>query len=308
MDEKGKHVLDKKGQRVKDYCQRISPNAGSDANELRAAHLRAGVAECAKYTLKTDEASLSQFSDAFLYDLIETKHRYYGRFGCLHARTESSKQFKELNRLNSDFKDLERVDAEHLRQMTNPETGEVFLKMNTSMVITNFRNVAARTAAVASLVGTAASVTEHYYSIKDMSKAVQYMHDAEAGVAKALSVTLYKAYSPENDIAASDDEAYAASLPAVSPGLEKCPPLQVRPKVKDSFKPLKSTFLKLKYAAVLYHFNKAVCSPAVLQLLEGSPRLPVYLRRAGRNCIAGAPASGVLVGIPYRPKAGAAPC
>jgi hypothetical protein len=226
LDEYGMPVLDKKGQKVKSYVTKQHARAGlpgaAESAELQFAHLRAGVAECAKYTLKTDPVSLGQFSDSFLYDLIETRHRYYGRFGCLHSRTKESKQFKELERLNSDFKDLEQVDADALRQMTDPETGEVHLKSKTAMIITSSRNLVPRTAALATLAGTSAAVNEYYYTVKDMAKVVEYAPDADAAVAKALSVTLYKKYSAENDVGATEDEAFSASLPTVAPGLEKC--------------------------------------------------------------------------------------
>lgn len=204
VDEFGRNVLNKKGEKVKDYVTKqvaALPGLAVDYS----AHLRAGVAECAKYALKTDEASLSQFSDSFLYELIETRNRYYGRFGCLHSRDKRSARFVGLNRLNSDFKDLERVEQDAARQMFNPETGEIHMKSQTAMVITNFRNVKAQSAAGRvdgkTLRNGQMAGFEHYYSILDMSKAVEYAADADAGVAKALSVTLYRRYKPEEDIA-----------------------------------------------------------------------------------------------------------
>jgi hypothetical protein len=267
LDEFGRPVLDKKGQKVKDYVtkqhKRALPGAAAETDEVKYQHLRAGVAECAKYTLKTDEASLSQFSDSFLYDLIETRHRYYGRFGCLHSRTKESKQFKELNRLNSDFKDLEQVDADALRQMTNPETGEVVLKMNTSMIISSFRNMTPQTTALSTLTGTAAVVNEYYYSVKDMSKVVEYASDADAAVAKALSVTLYKRYEAENDIATIGDEKAAAlaaaadvqylvdDLGPIDPGVEKCPTLG---EVRQAQKSTKSLHSKRLNTIICPHY------------------------------------------------------
>jgi hypothetical protein len=218
LDEAGNKVKGKDGKPLKDWVTKNRLTAtGGEVFESEAAaeisaydHLRAGVAECAKYTLKTDEASLSQFSDSFLYDLIETRHRYYGRFGCLHAKSPESAKFSELKRLSADFKDLEQVDADEARQLFNPVTGEICAKSSTAMVITTFRNVKGHTAPGGDkkLANGQNAGFEHYYSINDMTKAVEYDPYGGSAVAKALSVTLYRRYKAEDDIAV--DEAPAA--------------------------------------------------------------------------------------------------
>ena len=270
MDEKtGQPLKDAKGNKVKNYVTkqhaRFLPGASAEADEFQYEHLRAGVAECAKYTLKTDEASLSQFSDSFLYDLIETRHRYYGRFGCLHSKSADSKQFKELNRLSGDFKDLTRLDADELRQLFNPETGEIVAKSATTMVITNFRNVKARTASAAGTVmpDHKGTTSEHYYSIIDPTKAVEYDPYSAAAVAKALSVTLYRRYKAEEDIA-TEDEAQNSTNNHVSIPLKTVTCLHFLPLPLNSYQycwlvpiPLLGVLTKrLRLASVLIPYRR----------------------------------------------------
>lgn len=212
LDASGQPLRDKLGNKIKDYVTkgRASATGGteSEAEKTGYDHLKAGVAECAKYTLKTDEVSLNQFSDAFLYDLIETRHRYYGRFGCLHSRSKDSSQFAELHRLNGDFKDLKQVDADLLRQLYNPVTRQTVAKSDTVLVVTNFRNTTAHTAPGSLERDEKTGLNrglEPYYSINDMTKAAEYSPDAGGAVAKALSITLYRRYDAANDIGAEDE-------------------------------------------------------------------------------------------------------
>ena len=212
LDESGQPLRDKLGNKIKDYVTkgRASATGGteSEAEKTGYDHLKAGVSECAKYTLKTDEASLNQFSDAFLYDLIETRHRYYGRFGCLHSRSKDSSQFAKLHMLNGDFKDLEQVDADLLRQLYNPVTRQTVAKSDTVLVVTNFRNTTAHTAPGSLERDEETGLNrglEPYYSINDMTKAAEFSPEAGGAVAKALSVTLYRRYDAANDIGAEDE-------------------------------------------------------------------------------------------------------
>jgi hypothetical protein len=195
-DDAGQLLLDAKGERVKNYARKIN-QCGSNRE-----HMRAAIAECAKYTMKTDSESLSQFSDSFLHDLISTRNRYYGRFGCLHSRDKSSAQFIQLDRLNADFKDIEEIDKQELLSLYDPETGEVVAKHQTKLLITPFSNTRGHTAAVCSVHWSRATPRggEHYYSIRDRTKACEFGPDMESELPKLLSLTLYRAYNSEDDL------------------------------------------------------------------------------------------------------------
>jgi hypothetical protein len=108
---------------------------GSDANVERA------VAECMKYTIKADAASLADYSDSFLTDLLTFRNRYYSRFGCLSSNDKSSKQFARMDMLCIDYQDLEQVTKQELARLINPETGEIVEADNTQFVATPLRNM-----------------------------------------------------------------------------------------------------------------------------------------------------------------------
>jgi hypothetical protein len=103
------------------------------------------VAECIKYTMKADSESVSEFKAEHLRGLLQLKKRYNGRFGCLHAKSKLSKQFTNLGMLNVDYLDLERISREELRQLFNPETGEIVAKEDTRIAVSWFSNVKAST-------------------------------------------------------------------------------------------------------------------------------------------------------------------
>lgn len=107
----------------------------------RAANIAAAIAECEKYTLKADAQSLEGYSNEFLRELLATRNRYYGRFGCLSAKSPASKQFKELGMLATDYKDLAEMEKRAAAMLVNPETGEIAEKDSLPVLLTPFRNV-----------------------------------------------------------------------------------------------------------------------------------------------------------------------
>jgi hypothetical protein len=193
-DEDGEFLLDANGKKQKEYARKVK--FGGEGFE----HLREAIAECAKYTLKTDTDSLGQFSDAFLHDLLSTKHRYFGRFGVLHARHPDSKQFKKLELLNTNFKDLEEIDAKEAVQLWDPERQILVSKSDTKMGITPFSNTRARTAGGSAYKDENGLNRggEHYYSIQDPTKFAEFPTMQE--MPKALSLTIYRPYNPEIDL------------------------------------------------------------------------------------------------------------
>lgn len=108
------------------------------------ARVDSAVAECMKYTLKADAASLGGYSDAFLVELLTLKNRYYSRFGCLNPKDKTSAQFSELAMLCTDYKDLEQMDREELRRLFDAETGEIIPIEKTRLLCTPMRNMKAR--------------------------------------------------------------------------------------------------------------------------------------------------------------------
>lgn len=114
----------------KEYCFK-----GSDSQ------IDAAVSECMKYTLKADAASLASYSNEFLTDLLTFKNRYYSRFGCLSAKDKTSKQFTDLEMLNTDYKDLEEMSRAELARLFDAETGEVIPIEKTWLLVTPVRNM-----------------------------------------------------------------------------------------------------------------------------------------------------------------------
>ena len=201
-DEDGNLLRDAKGKKIKEYARKVK--FGGEG----FAQLREAVAECAKYTLKTDSESLSQFSDEFLNDLLSTKHRYYGRFGALHAKHPDSKKFIQLERLNADFKDLQEVDAKEAQQLWDPEREVVVPKSETKIGITPFSNTIARTAPMSA----SGHKDEHgrnrggeqYFEVKDYGKFAEFTSLKE--MPKALSITVYRPYDPGLEIGLAPGE------------------------------------------------------------------------------------------------------
>jgi hypothetical protein len=115
--------------------KRVNCHFGSSMN------LEAAVSEATKYTMKVDSKSLDGFTDSFLDDMLTTRNRYYGRFGCLNAKDPASKQFEKLDMLCTDFKDLEQLSEIEARRLFNPETGEIVNKEDTRLLVTPFRNM-----------------------------------------------------------------------------------------------------------------------------------------------------------------------
>jgi hypothetical protein len=162
------------------------------------------VAECMKYTLKSDESSLSGYTPEFLQELLTTPNRYYGRFGVLHARTVSPVIFVELERLNTNFQDLEQLKAKELETLYNPETGVVHQKSETRIALSYFRNTKFKEAPLASnhsIRGEKNRGGEKYYQFRDLSK-VGFLHpDQENAAALYLARTIRATYDESNDLA-----------------------------------------------------------------------------------------------------------
>lgn len=163
--------------------QRVNCHLGSSVN------LQAAVSEAAKYTMKTDTETLSAFSDDFLADMLTAKNRYYGRFGCLNAKHPESTQFQKLEMLRTDFKDLEQVSEIELRRLFNPETGEIVDKVDTRLVVTQFRNMRA-TETAGWVEGTMKPTRERVAGEKVVVGEMVYALDKQVG---------YTAYYPEWD-------------------------------------------------------------------------------------------------------------
>jgi len=124
----------------------IEPVYTLDANRNKVymtkgqAGIESAVAECIKYTMKADADSVSEFSSEHLRGLLQLKKRYSGRFGCLTVKSKASAAFKRLDMLNIDFLDLEIMKREELRQLFNPETGEIMDKVDTRIAVSWFAN------------------------------------------------------------------------------------------------------------------------------------------------------------------------
>lgn len=158
-----------------------------DAQQHEIAHLRRAVSECAKYTLKADADALRGFDADFVADLLATRNRYYGRFGVL-SRNKKDDAFEHLDMLNTDFKDLEQVQAHELEQLYNPQTGEVVPKEQTRLAMTSFRNTRAR----------AEDVGPGYYSFVNPDDVVYFTQQAQA--AQALNYSLKRRHQPDQDM------------------------------------------------------------------------------------------------------------
>lgn len=193
-----------------------------DRKTSKPADLQKAIGECMKYTLKADSESLKGFGYGFIADLLTTRNRYYGRTGVLNAKCKESKRFKGLDRLCTDFQDLEEITADEWKQLFNPETGETYKKEETAIVVTRFRNMVPR------LVGgsmhssprghgtpvgeTPIPLTEEkknahanrgneaYYSLKSRASAVFYKPDETKAVATLLAMSIRAPYLPENDL------------------------------------------------------------------------------------------------------------
>ena len=206
-DEDGNPLRDAKGKKIKDYARKVK--FGGEGFE----QLREAVAECAKYTLKTDSESLSQFTDEFLHDFMATRHRYYGRFGALHAKHPDSKQFKELKRLNSDFQDLDEVDAKEATKLWDPERQVEVPKSETKTGITAFSNTKARTAPMSAAGLKDAEGRnrggEAYYEIQDYTKFAEYQSLKE--LPKALNLTIYRPLDAESEVIKSTNSTFSTT-------------------------------------------------------------------------------------------------
>lgn len=186
-----------------------------------------GIAECMKYTLKSDAASLSGYSDEFLNELLTFRNRYYGRFGILTPKCPESKKFTRLDMLCTDYKDLDQLSREELARLFDPTTGEVKTKEQTKIVLTPARNVRAHTSPVTVVLGDGAtqltdkapivrtrspavepapkqspSGGETYYSLIDSSvqSVVTYNHDERDQARRTLAGTLKRKYDPSTDL------------------------------------------------------------------------------------------------------------
>jgi hypothetical protein len=178
------------------------------------------ISECMKYTLKCDAQSLSGFSYDFINELVTTRNRYYGRTGCFSANSKASKQFAELERLCTDFADLEEVAERENRTLMNPETGEIHAKEETKLSVTYHGNTAPRTVALAELsneellmlhanrtlpdgsrVQLKPRKTEsHYYTFKDKKAVSVYEWNEIKKASVHLGKSVRADYHEKNDI------------------------------------------------------------------------------------------------------------
>jgi hypothetical protein len=234
-DEDGNPVLDAKGERVKEYARALS------LGEANAEHLKAAVTECAKYTMKTDAKSLDGFSDSMLHDLLTQRHRYYGRFGILHAKHPEAAKFKNLNRLNADFKDLTEIDAKKAKQLWNPETQQVVERQFCKLSITPFRNTAARQAGGSIHVDEDGKQRggEVYWTILDRKRVTEF--PSEYHMPKALSLTIYREYHEEDDLLPPAESAELPKGAAPAPD-----PLPEEPGVNNFYIPMARNAFRAK--------------------------------------------------------------
>lgn len=164
------------------------------------------VAECMKYTLKSDEASLTGYTPEFLHELLTTRNRYYGRFGVLSKKHPESAQFVELERLNTNFQDLEQVAEKELQSLYNPETGETHPKEETTIALTSFKNTKVRQAAAPTQrpkdvpTGEKLRGGETFYTFRDPLRVSHLPPNAMQEATKAMARTIRAEYQPEYDV------------------------------------------------------------------------------------------------------------
>lgn len=152
------------------------------------------VAECMKYTLKTDENNLIKYSPEFLTELLTTRSPYFGRFGVLHHKTPSPLIFCELERLNTNYTDLEEKAEKEKKSLYNHKTGETVEKSSTRIGLSYFRNTKTKEADNRWGGG-------FYFIFRDLSK-VGFLHpDAESKALQYLASTIRSAYDTDNDLA-----------------------------------------------------------------------------------------------------------
>lgn len=165
--------------------------------------LHKAVAECMKYTLKSDEASLTGYTPAFLRELLTTRNRYYGRFGALSLKDKRSASFVELERLNTNFQDLEQMAAKELETLYNPETGQLHCKTETRISLSYFKNTRTKTAAAVSIHSTPEKPRggEVYYQFRDPFEVIQLPPNGGRAAALFLARTTRAEYLPQYDLA-----------------------------------------------------------------------------------------------------------
>ena len=165
------------------------------------------VAECMKYTLKSDEADLSKYAPAFLRELLTTPNRYFGRFGVLSTKTVSPYIFCELDRLNTNFKDLEQVAEKEKKSLYNPKTQTFVSKEDTRIALSFFRNTIIKYSAVADSTRADPNKRgdEPFYSFRDSRRVAYLQPDAESAALRYLARTIRGKYEPDNDLALSGE-------------------------------------------------------------------------------------------------------
>lgn len=163
--------------------------------------LRRAVAECAKYTLKAEPAALEAFSTDFVRDLLTTRARYFGRFGVLTKKANGG-LFQGLDRLNTNFRDLEAVEERTAETLVDPETGEAVPLGETCLLVAPFAAVAERTASP-----SPDGKPCRYYVLTDPAAAVRFGPDLTPDVQVFLAQTLRRRYDPRNDIGKNDIKA-----------------------------------------------------------------------------------------------------
>ena len=167
-------------------------------------NLYKAVAECMKYTLKSDESSLLGYTPAFLRELLETPNSYFGRFGVLSSKTKSPLIFCELERLNTNFQDLEASAEREKESLYNPETGAIYLKEDTKIGLTYFRNTTTKKAPRADVEpkeGEKRRGGETYYQYKNLARVFFVEGDDKGSAGKYLARSIRGAYDKELDTA-----------------------------------------------------------------------------------------------------------
>lgn len=177
--------------------------------------LRKAVAECAKYTIKSDSESLEGLSPAFLADLLDMRNRYYGRFGIMSKNSKGSAVFAGMDMLRTDFKDLAEVEQRELEQLYNPETGEVVRKEDTRLALSYYRNTRPRSAPLASIHSKRGEMPrggEKYYTFRSQANVVYYGPDEVQKVAIDAARTLRQRYVAGNDVGTTSAALFDVGL------------------------------------------------------------------------------------------------
>lgn len=150
--------------------------------------LKKGFAECIKYTMKTNELTFKKLGRAFMEDLLSTRVRLYSRFGALYNHKNNDSGLKEIERLATDYKDLELIESTE-NELFDIETGEQVKLEDTRIVVSAFKNVKAE---------KVEDVT--VYSFINTHLVRHFKYDEVRTAAVDLSGTINSTYNKLNDI------------------------------------------------------------------------------------------------------------